>query len=367
MAHWKKSPGSAPRFTSSKKKPRPTERSTLRDGAKVIYSGRAEGDGDRVHKRIAAHLIFLAACNSGGKIGLRAERRLIEVAPAALDFGTVALGTTALRTTRLLNPGAGAVTVRGVSLSGPHAAVFTIVDAVPFVIAGTDSAPLTVSYAPTATGTDTARVTIRSDAANAPELYITVVAAATDGCTELVCNTPPAPACAGDKTLVAYSAPGRCTAGICSYTPVTSTCADGCATDHCATDLCRGVVCNAPPPCFTGGICVGGACQYHANLGAPCDLDDSCAIDTRCSPSGRCVGQTKSCPPPPPLTCADGVLSFFSAGLCTHGTCSYAPHQRICATPEQGRAICDGNTCGFVCNTGFAPVHGACRGATTTP
>ncbi len=94
----------------------------------------------------------------------------IAVDPAALDFGTVTVGSTASRTTQVRNTGNGALDVTGISLCDGTPAAFSVSPAAPFTVAPGESVTLTTTYAPTAAATDSGCFAIASsDPAHASE------------------------------------------------------------------------------------------------------------------------------------------------------------------------------------------------------
>jgi hypothetical protein len=87
------------------------------------------------------------------------------------------------------------------------------------------------------------------------------------------CTSPPAPSCRDGTTLVAYSSPGTCVAGTCSYQQKTYSCPKGCANGQCTGKPCLGVTCNTPPTtCYKKpGTCNAGKCSYtRLPAGTPC-------------------------------------------------------------------------------------------------
>ncbi len=150
-------------------------------------------------------------------------------------------------------------------------------------------------------------------------------------CAGVVCDSPPASTCLNTTTVRRYT--GICLNGTCNYTPIDTTCPEGCSAGACLGDPCIGVVCNMPPApsClnpttlrrFTGA-CVGGNCDYTPS-------DTTCPGG--CS-GGACLGDPcagVTCNNPPATTCTDAsTLSTFGAGTCVDGDCDYPQTDTPC-------------------------------------
>ncbi len=172
----------------------------------------------------------------------------------------------------------------------------------------------------------------------------------------------PAPqaTCSSATTLVAYASPGSCSGGKCIYVPATKPCRDGCATGSCLPDPCLTTICDAPPPCFKSGTCVGGECRYDTiDVGKRCTTSDLCSEGASCNSAGACVGTPKSCTAPPSPVCADATTlrTFNTPGNCSGGSCSYTSQTAPCpappATAANATASCAKGVCGFICGVGF--------------
>ena len=368
---------------------------------------------------VVALVALCSACPSS--ISTRTTRSNIDVNPPTLDFGTLAPGKTLVQTTTLMNSGVAELHISELVVAGPQATFFTLEPPTSLTLGSGTKFALSLTYAPTAEGTHVARLLVRSDASNTGELAIVLTghAAIADPCANIACNKPPgfcfkelgsctagactyaqkdegtscddgnactdndvckAGACQGtpkscltppaasctSTSFLSYASPGICTAGTCSYTPVTSSCLGGCAGNVCATDPCIGVVCNKPPSgCFkASGSCVGGACQYQPDVGAHCSTGNACVLGESCDASGACVGTPKSCATPPAASCSPDGPSRTTAdvtGTCVSGVCSYTLHNTQCVAPANGSATCASGGCGFSCNVGFGdcdPAHG---------
>jgi hypothetical protein len=111
-------------------------------------------------------------------------------------------------------------------------------------------------------------------------------------------------------------------------------------------DPCAGLTCNTPPPCFTGGACVAGRCQYQVEVGATCSDGDACTQGDVCGASGACTGTAIACQTPPASACvtAQTLRRFEAVGQCGGaGVCSYAPSEVPCSTSE----VCQVDRCAW--------------------
>ncbi|MFZ5471037.1 MAG: choice-of-anchor D domain-containing protein, partial [Myxococcota bacterium] len=343
----------------------------------------------RLLPSLGLFLATLAGCQCGN-VRIGTVRPQIEADPASLDFGSTAVGFPVEKNVALLNQSHAVLHLEEVTIIGEAAQAFsTSLPEVVDVEAGA-SVSVRVVYSPGAEGNHSARLLVRSDAANAPELLVPLAGTAlpADPCAQVVCDSPPGPcfqewgvcaggsctylpkdegtqcndgndcteadmcragscqgtpkacttplagSCSGQNNYVSYESPGTCVNGACQYAPVTSACAGGCSNNVCQPGPCTGVTCNNPPPCFKGGTCVGGACQYQVDVGAPCNDGNACTEGDTCNPSGVCAGAPKSCNTPPPSTCLDAQSqrSYDSVGSCgAGGTCSYTSRDVTCA------------------------------------
>ena len=80
-----------------------------------------------------------------------------------------------------------------------------------------------------------------------------------DGTCAVVCDEPPAPACVSATTLRTSSAPGACTAGICSYAHVDTGCPSGCSSGSCT--LTRSILSISAGGEHTCAVTANGAVQ----------------------------------------------------------------------------------------------------------
>jgi hypothetical protein len=95
----------------------------------------------------------VALSGSGVSVGLGAM-------PSSVDFGTVAVLTSAPKVITLTSTGTGTALITGLALSGTGAARFSTTQATPFSIAAGLTAQVTVVYAPTSVTTDDATLTL---------------------------------------------------------------------------------------------------------------------------------------------------------------------------------------------------------------
>jgi len=84
--------------------------------------------------------------------------------PSSISFGTVATGTTNSQTVQLKNTGAASVTISSATVSGTGFKISGIT--VPLTLAASGTKSFTVAFAPTASGSVTGSVTIKSTAPN---------------------------------------------------------------------------------------------------------------------------------------------------------------------------------------------------------
>lgn len=87
----------------------------------------------------------------------------IALVPSSLDFGAVTLGGTATRTTEIQNAGAAPLQVTEIARCDGTSEAFAWSPAAPFTIGAGMTSALTVTYAPTAAGTDTGCLAVSSD------------------------------------------------------------------------------------------------------------------------------------------------------------------------------------------------------------
>lgn len=88
----------------------------------------------------------------------------ISATPSSASFGTVATGTTNSQTVQLKNTGGSTLTISSAAVSGTGFKISGIT--VPLTLAAAQTKSFTVSFGPTASGSVTGSVTIRSNASN---------------------------------------------------------------------------------------------------------------------------------------------------------------------------------------------------------
>ncbi|MHB8878521.1 MAG: choice-of-anchor D domain-containing protein, partial [Myxococcaceae bacterium] len=152
----------------------------------------------------------LAACQLKEKVGDVSGD--IEAQPASVDFGTTAPGFPVERTVTLSNRGRGPLTLGETFLSGESPSVFTVQPLEAQSLSVAESVTVRLVYAPTAEGSHAARLVVRSDASNQPELLIPLAgtAVSADPCAKVTCTQPPGPC---------FQEAGSCAGGSCSYLP----------------------------------------------------------------------------------------------------------------------------------------------------
>jgi hypothetical protein len=110
-------------------------------------------------------LILLTGCNCNGVDQFGKLRAKLEVEPASVDFGSVALGSFVVRSVKLSNTGNALLTISSVVIAGD--AVFTIGSTPPTTLAPSMSADVSLVFSPQALGpvTATLRITTTQDSA----------------------------------------------------------------------------------------------------------------------------------------------------------------------------------------------------------
>ena len=93
------------------------------------------------------------------------------ISPPALTFGDTAVGaTSAAQNVTITNPGNGPLTVRNVAFGGTNVADFSTSATLPVTVPPGGSTVIPVSFAPTATGTRTATLSVSDDASLYPQI-----------------------------------------------------------------------------------------------------------------------------------------------------------------------------------------------------
>lgn len=191
-----------------------------------------------------------------------------------------------------------------------------------------------------------------------------------DPCVGKTCSAPPANTCADANHLTVYEVPGSCSNGECSYATHLEYCGFGCSNDVCDGDPCVGKTCNSPPANFctdttnleaytVPGTCSNGVCSYahHEEFCTYGCLLGACQGDP-------CQGMT--CTTPPASYCAgpNTLRKYQLNGTCTNGSCVYSSTDLACpfgcvngackdcvvSTDCGGSQWCNAGTC-ITCNT----------------
>lgn len=182
-----------------------------------------------------------------------------------------------------------------------------------------------------------------------------------DPCAGVSCNAPPPASCADADTLRSFDPVGACAAGACSYAARSTTCRFGCAAGACRADPCAGVTCEMPPAdsCVDAdtlrrfarpGVCSGGSCTY-----AP--RNETCAFG--CA-AGACRGDLcagVTCNAPPASVCRDATTlrRFVAPGTCAGGGCTYRAVEETCAIGCSAGACASDPCAGVTCASPPAP------------
>jgi Cep192 domain 4/Abnormal spindle-like microcephaly-assoc'd, ASPM-SPD-2-Hydin/Protein of unknown function (DUF1573) len=96
--------------------------------------------------------------------GVNPATGAVSATPSSVSFGTVATGTTNSQTVQLKNTGSSSLTISSAAVSGTGFQISGIT--VPLTLAASQTKSFTVSFGPTASGSVTGSVTIRSNASN---------------------------------------------------------------------------------------------------------------------------------------------------------------------------------------------------------
>jgi predicted CxxxxCH...CXXCH cytochrome family protein len=100
----------------------------------------------------------------------------IALSPNPIDFGGVAVNSTAQRTLSVVNTGTGPLTVSAIAVGAGAASVFSWSPAPPFTVAAGATQAVTVTYAPLWEWIDDTTLTVTSNAVNAPSASVAVKA-----------------------------------------------------------------------------------------------------------------------------------------------------------------------------------------------
>lgn len=339
-------------------------------------------------------LTAFCACQCGD-VRIGTVRPQVEAEPASLDFGVTAPGFRVEKTLSLRNPSPARLAVSELTLGGEAASQFSLEPNGAFELEAGGAANLKVSYLPTSEGSHSAsRALLQGGGSLLRRLLQLPPQGGWDavrrqqrlhrgGCVQ-------GRKLPGDSQGVHHSSgpcQGGCTNDVCVPAP---SCPDGC---------------NSPPPCFKGGKCVSGSCQYEPAVGAGCSDGNDCTEGDACSPAGVCAGTPKRCAAPPVPSCLDAQTQqvYDAVGVCGGaGVCSYTSRTVTCAlgcgsatgqcrsscpsgqhlcsgqcvsdsstqscggscvpcpVPANAVATCSGGTCGFTCNSGYSRCGNAC-------
>ncbi len=116
-------------------------------------------------------VVFSMGCTCGG--GTTRVRPEIEVQPGSLDFGTVAVGSALTRKVTVFSRGTVTLSLQGANVQGD--AAFTASRPGMSSLAPSTSTEVEVTFRPGTLGPKSARLIITSDAANAPEVLVSLV------------------------------------------------------------------------------------------------------------------------------------------------------------------------------------------------
>jgi hypothetical protein len=137
-----------------------------------------------------------------------------------------------------------------------------------------------------------------------------------DPCTGVSCTTPPSPICIGSTMRRAFTSPGSCSGGTCSYQPTDSTCVAAAPT--CVGSLFQPMIRQETP------FCDGGACGVTVSMVACLGTCDA----------GVCYG-CNGCIDDPTGMCRSGTEETacgINGGLCVNCTdvCNRSGMNRLC-------------------------------------
>jgi len=127
------------------------------------------------------------------------------------------------------------------------------------------------------------------------------------------CSNPPAPYCLNGTTLRSYSSPGACSGGFCSYTPVDTTCGNGCQGAACKTKSGPCGPSNCSGCCTTGGQCDSGGSSVSA-CGTGGQACAACQTGALCS-SHKCSGM-RICAAGDQLSCIGSTSKSWNGSQC---------------------------------------------------
>lgn len=112
----------------------------------------------------------------GALSGSGSSNSAVVVGSANMNFGTVVVGTSKQLSNTVMNQSAAAVTIASAAVSDASFRVTS--PTMPFMLAPGQSAPLSISFTPQATGTPTGKIAIKSTTASAGEIDVAVAGTA---------------------------------------------------------------------------------------------------------------------------------------------------------------------------------------------
>ncbi|MEN9796769.1 MAG: hypothetical protein RL653_465 [Pseudomonadota bacterium] len=297
---------------------------------------------------VSLAVLLLTACSDDGRVSR--ARPAISAEPRVLDFGGLKAGTSRTLQFTVTNAGAADLFIASGSIVADARGAFSV-SPLPDQLVPGESASVEVTYAaPALEGTDSAQWVVLSDAANSPELALSLLGRSEracpagltqcgSACVDLQAENTNCGACGTGCTF-----PDRCVLGACQC--IKRTCAEvgpcGTASDGCGGTLdcgaCSGqLICRSnqcvPPTCSDGeknqgetGTDCGGPCT-PCGLGGGCATRADCSAGLVCS-SGTCsaCAQTSECP---------------SDQVCRSGVCGDCQSRAECG----GGRACIGGRC----------------------
>ncbi len=182
---------------------------------------------------LSAFLILSSGCPAASVKSLPPAS--ISASPLTLLFPATATGTKIERAVTLSNGGQVPISIRSPALEGDKA--FSVVPLSDLAISAGATLSISVIYAPTVVGQQTAQLIINSDANNGTltiPLTGSAVAPPRDPCSGVHCDQTPNSICSDAKTLTTYV--GSCSDGQCNYPAQNSSCPERCAAGACVSN-----------------------------------------------------------------------------------------------------------------------------------
>lgn len=247
----------------------------------------------------------------------------ISASPALLDFGSIAVGASASGEVTIANTGGTSLNIASMSVTGPNAAALSCIGCAARQLGGGEQVKVTIRFAPGDASPTVGRLVVVSDAANSPELLVSL---------------------AGNSSCTAET-----DAAFCQR--LGRTCGQVVAPDTCGTKrtVASCGVCQSGTACGASNVC-GCVPETDAELcvqkGAVCgslSVVDRCGATRSISSCGTCDSQQS----------------------CTAGACTCAPEtdEAMCARLNKNcGAVTDSDNCGFSRSIASC---GVCGGVTT--